>query len=126
MSDKKTIYIAGPMRGYKDYNFPAFDAATVELEKQGWNVISPAQMDRDVGFDPSKGEVTPEFIREAMLRDVEAIIKHADAIAMLEGWRDSDGARAEWAIAIWKRIPVYERPSSYINGTRDMFRKDEK
>jgi hypothetical protein len=42
-----TIYVAGPMRGYDDYNYPAFDRQARVLEKQGWKVINPAEMDRD-------------------------------------------------------------------------------
>ena len=42
-----TIYIAGPMRGVEEYNYPAFDRQAAALEKQGWQVINPAEMDRD-------------------------------------------------------------------------------
>ena len=104
---KKTIYIAGPMRGYEDYNFPAFDAAAEFLEAEGWNVISPAQMDRDLGFNPKRDKVTKKFLQAAMMRDMDAIINHADEIAMLEGWDNSRGARAELAIARWKEIPAW-------------------
>ncbi len=45
MNRKPTIYIAGPMRGFKDYNYPAFDRQQTVLEKQGWRVINPAEMD---------------------------------------------------------------------------------
>ena len=43
---RPVTYLAGPMRGYKDYNFPAFDAARDQLVKEGWRVISPADIDR--------------------------------------------------------------------------------
>jgi hypothetical protein len=38
------IYLAGPMRGRKFFNFPAFDAARDILLSQGYEVISPADM----------------------------------------------------------------------------------
>ena len=47
-----TVYVAGPMRGKKFFNFPAFDDAKEDLESQGFSVISPADLDRAVGFDP--------------------------------------------------------------------------
>ena len=50
---KPTIYIAGPMRGYEDGNFPAFDRQARVLEEQGWIVINPAEMDRQEG-EPQK------------------------------------------------------------------------
>ena len=42
---KPTIYIAGPMRGIEDFNFPAFDRQEELLKKQGWVVINPAELD---------------------------------------------------------------------------------
>ena len=100
----KTIYVAGGMRGYKDFNFPAFDAARDMLLQQGWNVISPADLDRARGIEgigmrgdePFTTEQVEQFVRE----DVEAVIK-ADAIYLLKGWENSKGARSEKAVAEW-------------------------
>lgn len=109
----KTIYIAGPMKGLPLFNFPAFDAAETSLRVQGWDVINPAELDREVGFDPAIGsteaDVTPTFLEGAMRRDVEAIMR-ADAIAMLPGWEKSTGAKAEMHLALWRHIPVYLFP----------------
>ena len=44
-----TVYIAGPMRGYPRFNFDAFDAAA-EMLQDTCDVISPAQLDRDIGL----------------------------------------------------------------------------
>jgi len=99
------IYIAGPMTGYPKYNFPAFDKARDILEPD-WNVISPADMDRDLGFDPDDGIVTAEFLRDAMRRDIAAIMS-VDALYALAGWEKSKGACAEIALAKWRGIPVH-------------------
>jgi Domain of unknown function (DUF6378)/Domain of unknown function (DUF4406) len=104
------IYIAGPMRGYPRYNFDAFDAAQADLVKRGYEVISPAQMDRDVGFDPDCKEVSQTFLDEAMCRDIEAI-KKADGVALLPGWERSTGAQAEMWLARWRHIPVFLYPA---------------
>jgi len=101
----RSIYIAGPMTGYPEFNFPAFDAARDYLERD-WNVISPADMDRDLGFDPDDGIVTPEFLRDAMRRDIDAVM-HVDALYALAGWEQSKGASAEVALAEWRGIPVH-------------------
>lgn len=93
-----TVYLAGPMTGLPGYNFPAFDAAAELLEAQGYRVFNPAQMDRDVGFDPRSTEVDDKFLRDALRRDLAAICD-ADAIAMLPGWEKSGGARIEWMLA---------------------------
>lgn len=93
-----TVYLAGPMTGLPEFNFPAFDRAAEMLAAQGYTVFNPAQMDRDVGFDPSSTQVSDEFLRDALRRDLAAICD-ADAIAMLPGWEQSGGARIEWMLA---------------------------
>ena len=45
------IYIAGPMTGIKDFNFPAFDRAEIQLALDGWTPINPANIDRAHGLD---------------------------------------------------------------------------
>jgi hypothetical protein len=99
------VYIAGPMRGYVDYNFAAFDAAAAMLESDGHEVVNPAQMDRDVGFDPKSTEVSNEFLRDALRRDLSAICD-CDAIAMLPGWEHSGGANIEWSLAVHLSLRV--------------------
>lgn len=94
----RTVYLAGPMTGLPEYNFPAFDHAAEILAEQGYTVFNPAQMDRDVGFDPSSAQVSSAFLRDALRRDLAAICD-ADAIAMLPGWEKSGGARIEWLLA---------------------------
>lgn len=102
----KTCYIAGPMRGYPRYNFDAFDAARDALMAEGWKVISPADLDRQAGFDPDNHPVTAELLREMQIRDVDAIF-NSDAIFVLDGWASSKGATAEICVAKWRDIPVF-------------------
>ena len=47
MERKPTIYVAGPMRGFENYNYPAFDRCARVLRDQGCDVINPAELDRD-------------------------------------------------------------------------------
>jgi len=103
----KTVYIAGPMRGYPLYNFPAFDAAKSQLERDGYRVLSPASMDRAAGFDPATHEATPQFIESALMRDFSAIIQ-ADEICLLTGWRQSQGTALELAFAKMIGRPAWE------------------
>src|SRR5947207_9276398 len=97
----KTVYLAGPMRKYKHryYNFPAFDAYTQNLREAGLVVNSPAEMDRQYGFDPEVSMTcnlpTPE---ECALRDIEAVIA-SDAVMLMPEWEDSRGSIMEVAVA---------------------------
>lgn len=102
------IYIAGPMRGYFQYNFQAFMDAELVLIENGHACLNPAQADLDRGFDPNTPEedLTPEFLRTAMEWDVKAVLQ-SDGIVLLPGWEESKGANVEKALAEWIGIPVF-------------------
>lgn len=112
------IYIAGPMRGYKYFNFPAFDAARDELVKTGWGVISPADLDRCAGFDAMTLSEDTDWtdvtslgfsLEDAITRDLDAV-KQSDAIYLLNGWENSRGALTEKALAEWRGMEIrYQR-----------------
>jgi hypothetical protein len=95
------VYVAGPMRGHKDFNFPAFNAATTRLRALGHVVFNPAE--RDVAkhgdvFHVAEGDETKVkgfSLREALGADMAWITSKADAIALLPGWEQSKGATAE-------------------------------
>lgn len=105
------IYVAGPMSGIPEFNFPAFNAASQKLRAEGHEVFNPADKDieRHGGIDISKGNLTgcQDFaakehgfsLRDALADDTWWICKEADTIAMLPGWENSKGARAEHALA---------------------------
>lgn len=106
------IYVAGPMTGIPEFNFPAFNAASAKLRAEGHEVFNPAERDieRHGGVDISNGNATGcqevaakthgFSLRDALADDTWWICKEADAIAMLPGWENSKGARAEWALSI--------------------------
>jgi hypothetical protein len=110
-----TIYIAGPMRGYEDGNFPAFDRQAKILEEQGWITINPAEMDRTQGsppnghmdFDPENDYEDHEFMRKALRRDFIAICDECTAIYMMSKWETSRGAKAEWHLAKALGLEIY-------------------
>lgn len=108
------IYIAGPMTGYPLWNFPAFDEAERHLRSLGWEVLNPATISRQLGFDEHAGiEPTPEYMGKAMRADIEAVLS-ADAIFLLPNWTASKGARAEHALAEWRGLRIF---SSWHNPT---------
>lgn len=103
---KPVAYIAGPMRNVEQFNFPAFDAAAQVWTDAGWHVISPADLDRERGFDGTT-EPTPEFIAAAMRQDLEAVAK-VDALAVLPGWERSEGAGIEVRLALMFGKPIHD------------------
>jgi hypothetical protein len=92
----KTIYISGPMSGYENYNFPAFNAAANEFRSRGYGVINPA----DFGDDPSK------TWRQCLERDL-VVMFNADLVLTLTGWENSKGAKLEVFVAESLGIPVH-------------------
>lgn len=105
------VYIAGPMRGYKDFNFPAFDRARDEFQVAGWEPISPADLDRASGVnETSAPQFKPEQVRAFVERDSKALLslraEKGDAIAMLPGWEQSTGATAEFFMARWLGLKI--------------------
>ena len=101
------IYLAGPMRGYPTFNFPAFDFASSKLRAEGHFVFSPAERDREaygaeIEDNPTGDEAKVKnaacTINDCMLADTKWICENADAIALLPGWEKSSGANAELAL----------------------------
>lgn len=107
----ETVYLCGPMRGYPEYNFPAFDEAEMALIDYGYVVVSPAAHDRDMGFDPTDPASFGPFgsfdLKESLLWDLEQV-HAADLVFVLPGWEQSRGCRAEVAAALSADIPVFE------------------
>lgn len=104
---KGPVYIAGKMRGMPFFNFPAFDEAALRFHEAGWRVISPADLDRLHGFTEEMPPPSKEFLREAILRDLQAI-STCTAIALLPGWETSQGVRVELALAQFLGLEVYD------------------
>ncbi len=115
----RSCYIAGPMRGLPEYNYPAFMDAATRLRQLGWMVFNPAEMD----IESDHEDYTARTIEEQQLhdsaavarrfaeRDVHVLIRtlraeNRDAIIMLPGWRGSTGAIAELGVAQWVKLEV--------------------
>ena len=99
------VYLAGPMSGYENYNYPAFDAAATRLRELGLTVESPHEIDskypgRAVYNDPQQ-----EW-RFYMSKCIPMVFQ-ADAIVMLPGWSTSNGACIEHQIAEERGIHIY-------------------
>lgn len=81
---ERRIYVAGPMTGLPEYNFPAFNDAAALLRADGWHVENPAEHGHVAGADWA------DYMRWDMTR-----IASCGAIYLLPGWEASKGARLE-------------------------------
>lgn len=78
------IYIAGPMTGYPEFNYPAFFDAAAKLRAAGFEVYNPAGC-----AVPSCGSW------EGYMRICIPNLMTCQAVALLPGWRRSRGASLE-------------------------------
>lgn len=104
LDTSEVIYVGGPMTGLPMFNFPAFDAAAAELRDRGYTVVSPAELDdpetrraalASPDGSPGSGSTNGETWGDFLSRDVKLIADKVDAIAVIDGWEKSRGARLE-------------------------------
>lgn len=97
----KRIYIAGPMTGLPEFNYPAFKAAAERLRALGYDVENPAE-----NPEPHCGSWLG-YMRMAIRQ-----LSQCDGVAMLPGWETSRGARIEHQLA--KQLGLMVLPESTI------------
>lgn len=109
------LYIAGPMRGYPQSNFIAFDLAAKILEGLGHTPINPADHDRTLGFDGEHGDVD---MRSVVAWDLSQVAM-SDGLVVLAGWENSTGAKVEVRTALWLGLPIYRLRGGKLVQLRD-------
>ena len=96
-------YIAGPMTGYPQYNYPAFAYVATALRAQNVDVRSPHEIDNE-GVDRPW---------EWYMRRAIQMMLDCDEVVLLPGWRDSRGARIEHQLAEHLGLPIREWAGSH-------------
>lgn len=92
------VYVSGPMRGYPDFNYPAFDAAAERLRALGCEVVNPVDIGRAFGT-ADEINASPELVEKVLRADLSAVAG-CDTIYLLRGWTTSEGARRELNVAL--------------------------
>lgn len=100
------LFVSGKMRGLPDYNYPKFEDAKFKLECHGHIVTTPVDLDRELGLSPEG--IEKDFMNEALLGCMKAILGGDGIVVLPEGWNESAGVKAEIATARAAGIPVYE------------------
>lgn len=105
------IYIAGPMTGIPEHNFPAFFAAEEFLKEMfpDAQIVNPARLDDG---DTSKGWVW------YMRRDIR-LIADCTHVVFLPGWRDSKGANLEYLIGTALEMDLRELVDGEVGPMRE-------
>lgn len=108
-------YLCGPMSGYPQFNYPAFHEAATALRVQGYNILSPAELDppeKQVEYESSQdggGEgYIPEYT-DLLGRDLAVVIDaNCIGVICLPGWQASRGGNLETTVARNLEKPVME------------------
>lgn len=89
-------YISGPMTNIPDLNKPKFMQTERKLAALGYTVLNPACL-------PSSPEITHE---QHMIIDL-ATLSICDGIYMLDGWKNSIGAKIEYNKALDDGLVIF-------------------
>lgn len=100
------VYIAGPVSGLDfDKVKRAFSTAADLLKAKGCEVVNPIELVPD-----------PETEWKDAMRSCIKALADCDAIALLEGWQESKGARVEFELARSLQFPTIIIPAYEPSG----------
>lgn len=89
VTEPRRFYIAGPMRGVEDHNYPRFQKVADYIRAQGSEVFSPHE-----AYEGDQGRPLADYYLWNLLSLIEAT-----DVVFLPGWHNSSGARIEYLIA---------------------------
>lgn len=89
------LYIAGPMTGLPNMNYPSFFAAEEWLQSKGYETENPARNE-----NPNEADYTM-WLRLGLRQVLDC-----DGIALLPGFGMSKGATLELFVASFLKMPV--------------------
>lgn len=95
----RVAYISGPKTGFQNGNVDAFNEAQIYLKKQGYIVVNPHELGKDLYDKWSKLNTDSQNAKDDMWRDfLKLYIRHLTLctdIFVLNGWDTSRGAILE-------------------------------
>lgn len=126
------FYLAGPMTGIPQFNFPTFDAAAADLRSRGYDIVSPAELDdpktRELSLASPDGKpeekLNGQTWADFLARDVKLIGDQVTGIILLPGWWKSRGARLESFVGLLSSLKFAEYTPQEIGGLTPVSAKD--
>lgn len=107
------VYVAGPMTGLPELNYPAFTAAANALGAVGYDVLNPADIDQihkrsqeADGVMCGACSARKTHTWQWYMRQAIPMVCQADGLAVLPHWENSKGARFEVNLAETLEMPV--------------------
>lgn len=97
-----TYYLAGPMAGYAEHNFPLFEAVATRLRGQGYDIRSPHEVDHGETPEQRGSKPYAEYLKKDFL-----LMLTCDGIILLPGWQQSRGATAELNLAVTTGMSIW-------------------
>ena len=82
------VYLSGPMTGIPEFNYPAFHATAAKLRAAGYGVVNPAEVNPDSSLS----------WQQCLREDIKHLCD-CEALALMPGWQNSQGAHLEMHIA---------------------------
>lgn len=114
--DDPFFYLGGPMTGIPQFNFPEFRRVATKLRAEGYNIVSPAELDDPESARaamesndgaPGSGSANGEEWEDFLARDVViCALPTCIGAIMLPGWEKSNGARLETFVIDRLKKPV--------------------
>ncbi len=101
------LYIAGPMTGIKDFNFPEFHRVTKLMREAGYDGLNPAE--KDCGSTNKSWE----FYMKLSIKELMG----CEGLCTLDGCANSKGANLEIYLANTLNMPVLHY-SEWLDGWR--------
>ena len=113
------IYLAGPMSGLPQFNFPAFFAAADQLRAAGFEVVSPAEIDNEEdkgaalrspdGQSVKRTDGVSKTWGDFLARDVKLLADTGiQGIVFLPNWQNSKGAKLEAFVGLLQGFMFWE------------------
>jgi len=108
------IYLSGAMRSRPFFQFHHFDYWRDKLTEAGYEVVSPADLDRAEGFDPiARNSENDQLgicddvldVRKLLARDIAALAT-CHSLALMPDHAGSSGVKAEVAFCEATGMPV--------------------
>lgn len=100
------MYLAGPMTGFPDFNYPKFHELADKIREHGFIVRNPAE-----SFNGDQAQSRATYA----VHDAE-LVATCDAVAVMDGWENSAGSRFETHEAALIGIPVIDADILALSG----------